>query len=133
MTGVPLVFSVGTVQDRLAEPVAGAAGVDGGALTAIAKGPIDALLLRVEAVMLMPRECRHWLRQGSRSMRPVLVLKAAHAWFSLDLKGYRSGVCGDGGLECIVLSRGYAGRRRTRELNWGGGRGAWGSWVRWLW
>jgi hypothetical protein len=73
-----LVFSVGAVQDSVAEPVAGLAG---GALTTIAKGPIDALLLPLVAVMLIPALVPSLAAAGVPVNAPVLVLKAAHVGF----------------------------------------------------
>jgi hypothetical protein len=65
----------------LAEPLAGAGGVDDGAVTAIAKGPIDALLLPLDAVMVMPADVPSLATAGLPVSAPVLVLKAAHAGF----------------------------------------------------
>ena len=75
-------FTVGSVQDRLAEPVAGpAGGLAGGALTAIVKGPIDALPLLLLAVMVMPAEVPTLATAGVPVNAPVLALKPAHAGF----------------------------------------------------
>ena len=74
-----MVFSVGAVQDRVAEPVAGPAGA--AALTTIANGPIDALLLPLVAVMLMPALVPSLATVGVPVNAPVLALKAAHAGF----------------------------------------------------
>ena len=71
-------FSVGAVQDREAEPVAGLAG---GALTTISKGPMDALLPPLLAVMVMPAVVPSLTAAGVPVRAPVLALKVAHVGF----------------------------------------------------
>ena len=77
-----MVFCVGGVQDSVAEPVAGlAGGLVAGALTAIVKGPIDALLLPLLPVMVTPAKVPSLATAGVPVNAPVLALKAAHAGF----------------------------------------------------
>ena len=69
---------MGAVQDSVAEPVAGPAG---GALTTISKGPMDALVLPLLAVMVMPAVVPSLAAAGVPVKAPVLALKAAHVGF----------------------------------------------------
>ena len=69
---------MGAVQDREAEPVAGLAG---GAWTTISKGPMDALLLPLLAVMVMPAVVPSLAAAGVPVKAPVLALKAADVGF----------------------------------------------------
>src|SRR5450631_1642859 len=75
VTGVPSVFSVGGVQDSVAEPVAGVAA---GALTTIANGPIDELLLPLVPVIVMPPLVPSLVVAGLPVNTPVSGSKAAH-------------------------------------------------------
>ena len=76
-------FSVGSVQDRVAEPVAG--GGAEGALTAIVNGPIDELLLPLVPVMVMLPVVPSLAVAGLPVIAPVLASKAAHVGCPLIL------------------------------------------------
>jgi hypothetical protein len=74
---VPLVFSVGAAQVNVADPVAFPAG----ALTAMANGPMDALLKPLLAIMVIFPAVPILLAVGMPLNAPVLESKPAHAGF----------------------------------------------------
>src|ERR1700722_12441970 len=80
---VPLVFTLGATQVRVAVPVPVAGGADPGASTAMANGPIDAVALLSLATIMILAVVPTLPTEGVPLSAPVLLSKLAHAGLRL--------------------------------------------------